>query len=119
MSADGKLQVGDTLYYTPRYGIPTTVTVTKVGRLWAECGPRLSVSANLHKAGCYPAKADRKGYVSPGNAYRSEEAYNLTLRPGKLRSAIATAITAWAAPRTFTLEQLEAAAKALGIEVTP
>lgn len=110
-----KLKVGDVLWYRPTYHSPRSVTVTRVGRVWAETDYRVPLAVNPDQSGAYVAKGE-SGYSSPGCAWRSEADYRASLRPEKLRAAIHARTHSWEqAP--LTLAQLEAAAKALGVEV--
>lgn len=110
-----KLKVGDVLWYRSNYGSPWSVTVTKVGRAWAETDYRVMLAVSPDKSGAHAAKGVR-GYSSDGDAWRSEAAYRASLRPGELRAAIHKRTEVWG-QEPLTLEQLEAAALALGIEV--
>lgn len=68
-----KLVVGQTLWWVP-FGFvsrskPGLVTVTKVGRVWAEL-------SNRHRIGVVDWMADSKGFSSPGHCYVSKEEYD-------------------------------------------
>lgn len=112
-----KLKVGDVLWYRPSYGSPYTVTVTKVGRVWAQTDYRVMLAVSPNESGAHVAKGVA-GYSSDGGAWRSEADYRASLRPGQIRAAIHKRTESWGQD-PLTLEQLEAAALALGIEVKP
>lgn len=65
------LTVGQQLYYVPsqRRAEPGFVTVTKVGRKWAEIGPNRRVNMET-------MALDGGGYSSPGTCYLSKEEHD-------------------------------------------
>lgn len=70
-----KLSVGQKLWYVPNRnrGGQCEVTVTKVGRLWANLDNRERISLES-------LEADAGQYSSPGRAYLSKGDYELSLR---------------------------------------
>jgi hypothetical protein len=67
-----KLTVGQKLWFVPnarRHGIPCWVTVTKVGRMWA------NADKICNRINITTGHIDGKGYHSPGRVYLSHEAY--------------------------------------------
>lgn len=67
-----KLYVGQSLYFVyreRRMGKPMEVTVTKIGRKWAEVGDR-------HRIDVETWEADGRGFTSPGQCYESKDEYD-------------------------------------------
>lgn len=64
------MQVGDELYWVPRqsYGKRGTVSVEKVGRIWAYLSNRYRVDVKT-------LEADGGGFSSPGRCFTSEAEY--------------------------------------------
>lgn len=107
---DQKLIVGAKLYYVPhdsRRHSPRHVTVTRVGRKWADIdsGQRIDVKTLAVDAG---------GYSSPGRCWRSEEEYT---RHAQLQEAWrafrALVDKEWEAPAGVTMNQIENAKRSL------
>ena len=114
-----RLQVGDTLYI-PNGGQGFCVTVTKVGRKWATAGHG-EYAIEPEENGSHERKPHPLGIGDREYVWRSEGDYIEGMKRAKRRNALMVAISDGVSWRggDKTLEQLEAAAKALGIEVTP
>lgn len=114
-----RLQVGDSLFI-PGRNQGFRVTVTKVGRKWATAG-HSEYAIEPEPDGSHERKPHPLGVGSREYAWRSEADHAEAMRRSKRHQALVVAISdglTWRGGRK-TLEQLEAAAAALGIEVTP
>lgn len=83
MSAPLDISVGTTLWYVPENrrmagygGEPRELVVTKVGRQWATVNDPRGTIRRVHMENL---RADGEGYTSPGQCYRSREAYEVWL----------------------------------------
>lgn len=71
-----KPYVGQTLYFVyrdRRMGSPRGVTVTRVGRKWAEIGGRLRIDVSTWEA-------DGGDFMPPGQCYASKDEYDAEVR---------------------------------------
>jgi hypothetical protein len=117
MSAD-KVKVGDELWCVNRYSTDHISTVTKVGSKWFTAG-RSEYSLAPERDGSFSSKLSRDGSGMANYAWRSKEAYEEAMRQNRRRSELGNRIRDAISPFSgqLPLEQIEAAAKALGIEV--
>jgi hypothetical protein len=111
-----KLNVGQTLVFVPsgfRRGQPTEVTVTKIGRKWADIEgtfytDRIEIDT-LH--------ADGGKYSSPGRCYLSREEYETEKATGDAWWAFSRTIDGeHSAPEGVTAETIQNVVKQLGLE---
>jgi hypothetical protein len=118
MASDDKVKVGDELWVVSRYSHPGSGTVTKVGHKWFTAGYS-EFSLTPERDGSFISKPSKDGTGSSYYAWRSKEAYETALRLRRRRDQLTNAIrdTVMRRHDHVPLEQLEAAAKALGIEV--
>lgn len=110
--ATNKLTVGQVLWFVPsapHYGNPREVTVTKVGRKWAEidtAGIRIGVNTLY---------ADGRGYMSPGQCWTDRTEYEAWTELLNEWDAFRKRVNdCYRMPESVTIEGVRAASKALG-----
>jgi hypothetical protein len=116
MGGIGMLTVGQELWFVPHpdraRGTPHAVTVTKVGRKWAEIDNgkwRISVAT---------LAVDGAGYNAPARCYVSREAYEAEQERQALWRALWRHLEhKYVAPDDLCIEQIKVAAMALGVSV--
>lgn len=108
------LGTGCELWYVPDsgLGLPHQVSVGKVGRRWAEIGPRLKVDLETLRVW------SNNGQHSWGQCYTRREEYERTTWLGKAWRIIRDNID-WSPPDNITPEQIEQIASILGLKLPP
>lgn len=109
--SEERLVVGQTLLYVPndlRRSEPREVTVTKIGRKWAD------ISGGYNRISITTLDVDGYGYSSPGKCWRSREAYESHKKLCEAWSELRRLIDAkWYVPEGVTLSQIENAKRSL------
>lgn len=105
------LTVGQTLWLVPasRWGKPHAVTVTKVGRKWAELGDR---ETRVNAETLYQ---DGGQYMSPGRCYVSQDAYEAERNADAAWNALKQAIQYIGRPPSVAAHHIAHAAQLLGV----
>ena len=107
-----RLRVGQNLWWVwrnGRRGEPCEVTVVKVGRKWAEL-------SNRYRIDLIGMWADGGKYMSPGACYLSREHYERAVALSRKWLRFQNAVRRRSSEGT-TIDAIEAAASALGIEL--
>ena len=111
------LTVGQELWMVPieRYvGAPRAVTVTKVGRKWAE------ISERGYRVDLVSLMVDGGQHSSPARCFLSQEAHVAEYYREACWKAMRNHFThKWNAPNGLLIEQIKVAAMALGVELPP
>lgn len=118
MSTD-KVKVGDELWLVSPYSSSLAVTVTKVGKKWFTAGLN-EFSLAPARDGSFRSKPRKDGSGYTLHAWRSKGAYETHLDRERRRGLLANAIRDAISPfnsKGASLEQIEAVAKLLGLEV--
>lgn len=106
---------GQELWFVPqqRYlGKPRFVTVTKVGRVWAQ------ISEGGYRINKDTLAVDGQGFTSPGKCYASRELYEAETQRQETWSDLRRKIDrTWGAPDYVTAADIAAAAKLLKIDL--
>lgn len=106
-----ELKEGQKLWYVSTYSrYQGPVTITKVGRKWAQLdnNERIDIKTML---------ADGKRYSSPGECYASKKEYDAEVEFNKLFKMFVRAVCAMRMRET-TIENISAAASILGINLS-
>jgi hypothetical protein len=111
MKMSEKLKVGQKLWWVGNYRNRTgvEVTVTKVGRVWAELSNRERISIKT-------LQADEKGYSSPGSCYLSSDEHKRIIERQKAWDLFRKNIHYRHIPDHVTVEDITEAARLIGIE---
>ena len=109
------MKVGDKLYFVysgncPRP--PAAVEVLKVGRVWAYLSHGYRISLKT-------LRADGGEFSSPGRTWNSKEEYDAIIAKMQLWSKFRILVDAVHAHNDFTAKQIIAAARELGIPLSP
>ena len=103
------LKVGQKLWWVPsehRRGEPYFVTVTKVGRVWAQLDNGYRIDSNLI--------ADGNGYSSPGRGHRSKDEYEADVKTKERWSRFRQLVSSiYKTPVGISLADIEQAEKML------
>lgn len=106
-----KVVIGQKLWYVPRElrrADPREVTVTKVGRKWAD------VSGGHGRINVETLEVDGRGYSSPGKCWRSREEYEAYDALCKAWDELRTLLSRhWSPPAGVTLNQVANAKRSL------
>jgi hypothetical protein len=107
------LEVGDVLWFVPWFGVgePREVTVTKVGPLYADCGQDLP-GYRVRIAG---HGVVAKGHGIVGHCHDSQAEYEAMISADRAWSALNTHLDTASRPASVTLDDINAAAKLLGV----
>jgi len=111
--AERELVVGDVLWYVPtdrRWNKPRSVTVTKVGSVWAEISDRLRINKRTFQA-------DGGQYQSPGRCYWSEADWAGITERTRAWSQLKEAFGHGGPPDGVTLEAIHEAAALLKLTI--
>ena len=107
------LKTGDVLWYVPRdrrFAKPHSVTVGKVGRVWADIGFRSRIDKTT-------LVADGHGYSSPGRCYWSESEWAEGVARDRAWAQLRGAFGYGPPSSGVTAEDIRTAAKLLGLKL--
>ena len=108
-----KPEVGMAIFVVPagnHRGKPYTVTITKIGRKWAELG------LYNYRMDMTTWRLDGGGYLSPGTCYPSEQTYIEEVELSRMWDSFVSNLSRWYPPSSVTVEAIKQAEKLLGLE---